>query len=64
MWVYAIAGSISCFAGFLILGYTGTPYLNLGAPYIMPSVAAVTIGGVSLAGGEGNYFGTVAVALF
>jgi ribose transport system permease protein len=60
MWVYAIAGSISCFAGFLILGYTGTPYLNLGAPYIMPSVAAATIGGVSLAGGEGNYFGTVA----
>ena len=60
MWVYAIAASISCFAGFLLLSYTGTPYLNLGAPYIMPSVAAATIGGVSLAGGEGNYFGTVA----
>jgi ribose transport system permease protein len=63
MWVYAIAGSISCFAGFLLLSYTGTPYLNLGAPYVMPSVAAATIGGVSLAGGEGNYFGTVAGCL-
>ncbi len=60
MWVYAIAASISCFAGFLLLSYTGTPYLNLGAPYMMPSIAAATIGGVSLAGGEGNYFGTVA----
>lgn len=60
MFVYAIAASIYCFGGFLLLSYTGTPYLNLGAPYIMPSIAAATIGGVSLAGGEGNYFGTVA----
>ncbi len=35
MFVYAICGAISAFAGLMILGYTGTPYLNLGAPYLM-----------------------------
>ena len=59
MFVYAICGAISAFAGFLILGYTGTPYLNLGAPYVMSSIAAVAVGGISLAGGSGSYLGTV-----
>jgi ribose transport system permease protein len=57
MFVYGIGGAISGFAGFLILGYTGTPYLNLGAPYLMTSIAAVAIGGISLAGGSGSYIG-------
>jgi ribose transport system permease protein len=57
MFVYAICGAISAFAGFLILGYTGTPYLNLGAPYLMTSIAAVAVGGISLAGGVGSYAG-------
>jgi ribose transport system permease protein len=59
MFVYAICGAISAFAGLLILGYTGTPYLNLGAPYLMSSIAAVAVGGISLAGGGGSYFGAV-----
>jgi ribose transport system permease protein len=41
----------------MILGYTGTPYLNLGAPYLMSSIAAVAVGGISLAGGGGSYVG-------
>jgi ribose transport system permease protein len=57
MFVYGICGAISGFAGFLVLGYTGTPYLNLGAPYLMSSIAAVAIGGISLAGGSGSYVG-------
>ncbi len=57
MFVYGVSGAISGFAGFLILGYTGTPYLNLGAPYLMTSIAAVAIGGISLAGGSGSYIG-------
>lgn len=59
MFVYATCGAISAFAGFLILGYTGTPYLNLGAPYVMSSIAAVAVGGISLAGGGGSYIGAV-----
>ncbi|MGA2763562.1 MAG: ABC transporter permease [Spirochaetia bacterium] len=57
MFVYAICGAISGLAGFFVLGYTGTPYLNLGAPYLMTSIAAVAIGGISLAGGAGSYVG-------
>jgi ribose transport system permease protein len=59
MFVYAICGAISAFAGFMVLGYTGTPYLNLGAPYLMSSIAAVAVGGISLAGGSGSYLGAV-----
>jgi ribose transport system permease protein len=59
MFVYAICGAISAFAGFMILGYTGTPYLNLGAPYLMSSIAAVAVGGIALAGGSGSYLGAV-----
>lgn len=57
MFVYGVSGSIAGLAGFFVLGYTGTPYLNLGAPYLMTSIAAVAIGGVSLAGGSGSYLG-------
>lgn len=57
MIVYGICGAISGLAGFFVLGYTGTPYLNLGAPYLMTSIAAVAIGGISLAGGAGSYIG-------
>ena len=57
MFVYGICGAIAGLAGFFVLGYTGTPYLNLGAPYLMTSIAAVAIGGISLAGGAGSYIG-------
>jgi len=57
MYIYGICGATSAFAGLLLLSYTSTPYLNLGAPYVMPSIAAVVIGGVSLAGGSGDYLG-------
>lgn len=59
IFTFGICGAISAFSGLLLLSYTGTPYLNLGVPYLMASIAAVAIGGVSLAGGSGNYLGTV-----
>ncbi len=64
MYVYGICGAISAFDGILLLSYTGTPYLNLGAPYIMTSVASIAIGGISLAGGSGKYIGTIAGCVF
>jgi len=57
MFVYGICGAIAGLAGFFLLGYTGTPYLSLGAPFLMTSIAAVAIGGISLAGGAGSYVG-------
>ena len=59
VFVYGICGAIAALAGLFLLSYTGTPYLNLGATYTMPSIASLAIGGISLAGGNGNYIGAV-----
>jgi ribose transport system permease protein len=58
--VYGSSGAIAAFGGALLLSYTGTSYLDIGSAYMLPSIIAVVIGGVSLAGGQGNYTGTVA----
>jgi ribose transport system permease protein len=60
---YAISGLCSSLAGLLLLGYTGTPYLDVGSIYVMPSVVAVVIGGISMAGGSGSYLGVVVGAI-
>jgi ribose transport system permease protein len=60
---YAFSGAISALAGVCLLGYIGSPYIDIGTQYVLPSVAAAVIGGVSLAGGEGNYIGTVGGAI-
>jgi Ribose/xylose/arabinose/galactoside ABC-type transport systems, permease components len=57
---YAISGAISAIAGMFLLGYIGNAFMDIGSVYVLPSVAAVVIGGVSLAGGSGSYLGVVA----
>jgi len=58
--VYGASGAIAAFGGMMLLSYTGTSYLDIGSAYMLPTVIAVVIGGVSLAGGKGSYNGTVA----
>ena len=60
---YALSGMLAALGGFVLLGYTQNVFLNLGAAYTLPSVAAVVVGGTLLAGGRGDYFGTMAGAL-
>jgi ribose transport system permease protein len=60
---FAISGAIAAMGGLLQLGYTGTSFLDLGNAFIMPSVAAVVIGGVALSGGKGTYIGVAAGAI-
>jgi ribose transport system permease protein len=60
---YTLGSISSAFAGFWLCAYNGVLYVNAGISYVMPSVAAVVIGGTSLAGGRGNYPGTVAGAI-
>ncbi|MBE2222215.1 MAG: ABC transporter permease [Anaerolineae bacterium] len=60
---YSISGLLAAFGGFMLLGFTQTVFLNLGGPYLFPSVAAVVVGGTALAGGKGSYWGTMAGAL-
>lgn len=60
---YVISGALATFGGFVLLGFTQTVFLNLGQPYLFPSIAAVVVGGTVLAGGKGSYWGTMAGAL-
>ncbi len=60
---YGACGMISALGGIFLLGYTGTAYLDIGSAYVMPSIAAVVVGGVSLAGGSGSYLGVAGGAI-
>jgi ribose transport system permease protein len=60
---YTLSGMLSALGGVMLLGFTQNVFLNLGTPYLFPSVAAVVVGGTVLAGGKGSYWGTMAGAL-
>lgn len=59
LWVFGFSGAISTVTGLLLLGYIGTAFLDIGSKYMLPSIAAATIGGISIQGGSGNYLGVV-----
>ena len=61
--IFIISAVIYALVGFLIVGYTGTTYLEVGDTYHPNNVAAVIIGGTSVKGGKGGYFGTIAGVL-
>ena len=61
---FGLSGAFAGFAGFILLGYTGTVFVGAGEQYILPSVIAAVIGGTALSGGKGNYAGTAAGAAF
>lgn len=60
---YTFSGLLAALGGVVLLGYTQNVFLNLGAAYTLPSVAAVVVGGTLLAGGQGSYWGTMAGAV-
>ena len=60
MITFAIAGALSAFGGVLLTGYASHASQSMGDPYLLPSIAAVVLGGTSILGGRGSYLGTVA----
>jgi ribose transport system permease protein len=61
--IYALAGALAGFGGFLVVGNTGVVFIALGQPFLFPSIAAVAVGGTLLSGGKGSYWGTMAGAI-
>ncbi|MEO0386627.1 MAG: ABC transporter permease [Pseudomonadota bacterium] len=61
---FAIAGMCSALGGVLLAGYANQAYQSMGDPFLLPTIAAVVIGGTSILGGRGGLFGTVGGALF
>ena len=60
MFAFAISGGLSAFGGVLLAGYASKAAQAMGDAYLLPSIAAVVLGGTSILGGRGSYLGTVA----
>ena len=61
---YVLASLAYGIAGILIAGYFPTPGLGAGSTYLLPTIAAVVLGGTSLAGGTGSVVATAVGAVF
>lgn len=57
---FAISGGLAAFGGVLLAGYASKAAQAMGDAYLLPSIAAVVLGGTSILGGRGSYIGTVA----
>lgn len=64
MGAYVGATLLYCTAGVLLAGVVTTPSAFQGNSYLLPSVAAVVLGGTALLGGVGSVIATAIAALF
>lgn len=62
--VYMISAMCSVLAGVLLTASSSQGFLGMGDQYLLPSIAAVVIGGASILGGRGHYTGTFGGAIF
>ncbi len=61
--VYAISGCLAALGGIILSARTTAGLPQAGVAYELDAIAAVVIGGTSLAGGQGRLFGTLIGAL-
>jgi len=61
--VYTICGSLAGIAGLLVASRTVQGSPTAGDGYEMDAIAAVVIGGISMSGGYGKWYGTIVGAL-
>ena len=60
---YMLCGLLAALAGLVLVGSTNAADLGLAEIYLLPSVAAVIIGGTSIFGGRGGYAGSIVGAI-
>ncbi|MBP2551105.1 ribose transport system permease protein [Neorhizobium galegae] len=60
---YAVSAACGGFVGIMLVGYSNGATLRMGDSYLLPSIAAVVIGGSSILGGRGTFLGTVGGAI-
>ncbi len=56
---FVICSLCSAVAGLLIAGYSSKAFQAMGDAYLLPSIAAVVVGGTNILGGQGQFTGTV-----
>lgn len=61
--VYALSGALAALAGIILTARLESAQPTAGLGYELDAIAAVVLGGTSLAGGKGRIFGTIIGAL-
>lgn len=61
---YALAAVCFAVAGILFAGFIGSASPSAGADYLLPSIAAVVVGGTPFSGGRGSVIASAVAALF
>ncbi len=64
VFVYVGAAMLYAVAGIALAGLLRNPGVNIGSPYLLGPIAAVVIGGASLAGGLASPLSTFVAAIF
>jgi ribose transport system permease protein len=54
---YVVSGVCSALVAVILVGLLGQASLDMGQDYLLPSIAAVVVGGTLITGGRGNYLG-------
>ena len=57
---FMISGACAAAGGILLAGWANRSYQAMGDPYLLPTIAAIVLGGTNVLGGRGSYIGTVA----
>ncbi|MEJ8798512.1 ABC transporter permease [Trinickia caryophylli] len=57
---FAFSGACAAAGGILLAGWANRSYQAMGDPYLLPTIAAIVLGGTHVLGGRGTYVGTVA----
>ena len=60
---FVICGICASLAGFIMMGRINSAHPQSGGGYELLSIAAAVIGGISISGGEGPFYGTIIGAL-
>ncbi|KQU02080.1 ABC transporter permease [Rhizobium sp. Leaf453] len=61
---YVVCAVLAAICGFLFASFSGGAALNMGAEYLLTSIAVVVIGGSAVAGGNSNVPGIWGASLF
>jgi len=56
---FVCSGVCAAIAGVLLAGYSTQAYQGMGNAFLLPSIAAVVLGGTHILGGRGRYLGTL-----
>lgn len=61
---YVLCAVLAAITGYLLASFSGGAALNMGAEYLLMSIAVVIIGGTAVAGGDSNVPGIWGASLF